>query len=127
MSATINDVTQIPKALKVKTSHYAIAGLSLVAALGWNDAIKASIKKVYPVPKDQVSAGFFYAIMITIVLLFVIWMLPDTKSELPHDTQNKIKEAETEDKIVQLEKEVTQLKEERFRQMGRIEKMAVFR
>ena len=92
MSNTINDVTQIPQAFKIKTSHYAIAGLSLVVALSWNDAIKSGIKKIYPVPQDQLSAGFLYAIIITLVLILVIWMLPDTKSEHPHDTQKKIAE-----------------------------------
>lgn len=126
-NGSIINATQIPNALKIKSSHYVIAGLSLVAALGWNDAIKAGIKKVYPVPQDQVAIGFFYAIIITFVLILVIWMLPDTKSELPHDTQVKIKEAETADKIQQLEQEVTELKEERFRQIRRIEQMAVWR
>ena len=127
MSSSIKDVTQMPTAFKVKTSHYVIAGLSLVAALGWNDAIKAGIKKVYPVPQEQVSAGFLYAIIITLVLIFVIWMLPDTKSELPQETQTKIKEAETAEKIQNLEQEVTKLKEEKFRQIGNIERMQILR
>ena len=127
MNGTITEMTQIPNAFKVKTSHYAIAGLSLVAALSWNDAIKSGIKKVYPIPQAQVSMGFFYAIIITVVLICVIWMLPDTKSELPHSTQTKINEVETAEKIEQLEKEVIQLKEERFRHTGRIEKMSMFR
>lgn len=127
MSNSIKDVAQMPTAFKVKTSHYVIAGLSLVAALGWNDAIKAGIKKVYPVPQDQISAGFFYAIIITLVLILVIWMLPDTKSELPTETQTRIKEAETMEKIQNLEQEVIKLKQERFRQMGNIEKMQIFR
>ncbi len=127
LKGTIANVTQMPAAFKIKTSHYVIAGLSLVAALGWNDAIKAGIKKVYPVPQEQVSAGFFYAIIITIVLIFVIWMLPDTKSELPHETQVKLKEAETAEKIQNLEQEVIKLKAEKFRQIGNIERMQIFR
>ena len=127
MSSTIKDVSQMPTAFKVKTSHYVIAGLSLVAALSWNDAIKAGIKKVYSVPQEQVSAAFFYAAIITIVLIFVIWMLPDTKSELPTETQTKIIEAETAEKIQNLEQEVVKLKQEKFRQIGNIEKMQIFR
>ena len=92
-----------------------------MVALSWNDAIKSGIKKVYPVPQDQLSAVFLYAIIITLVLILVIWMLPDTKSELPHDTQKKIAEAETQERLERLTKEISNLKQEKFIQRRNIE------
>ena len=114
-SNKIGDILYIPKALTIKSSYYAIAALSLVAALSWNDAIKATIRRVYQVPKDQALAGFIYAFITTLLLIIVIWMLPDTKKELPKETQEKIKEVETEEKLQKLAVEVDELKKENFR------------
>lgn len=86
---------KIPAAFKIKTSHYIIASLSLVTALSWNEAMKQFIKKIYAAPEGVLMGNIIYALAITLILIVVIHMLPDTKSELPVDTQTKIKQAET--------------------------------
>jgi len=82
----LNEVSSIPEAFKVKTSHYMIAGLSLVVALSWNDTINHSIKKIYPLQKDQIWANVMYSFIITLVLILVVFMLSDITSELPQGT-----------------------------------------
>ena len=74
----------------IKTSHYLIAGMSLATALSWNEAIKQGIHNTYAIPKDTVRATIVYSIVMTILLILIIWMLPDTKSELPLDTQHRL-------------------------------------
>jgi hypothetical protein len=91
---SISKLHEIPTALKVKTSHYIIASLSLVTALSWNEAMKQIIKKIYVVPDGVVMGGVIYAFAITLVLIAVVMLLPDTKSELPTDTQTKIAQVE---------------------------------
>lgn len=86
---------KIPSAFKIKTSHYIIASLSLVTALSWNEAMKQLIKKIYAAPDGVIMGNIIYALAITLLLIIVIHMLPDTKSELPADTQTKIRQAET--------------------------------
>lgn len=85
----------IPAAFKIKTSHYIIASLSLVTALSWNEAMKLLIKKIYVVPDGVIMGNIIYALAITLLLIVIIHMLPDTKSELPIDTQTKIRQEET--------------------------------
>lgn len=101
---------QISTAFKIKTSHYIIAGLSLVVALSWNDAIKAIIKNVYILPNDVIWGSILYALTITAVLVLIIYLLPDTKSELPIDTQAKINHAETLQSLRQMQDQVSSIK-----------------
>ena len=115
--STVTKPGQIPSALKVKTSHYIIGGLSLVAALTWNDAIKAGVQRVYPMEGDQVGSLILAAAMITFVVILAVYMLPDTKSELPAETKQKIAEdtiIEANEKIDQLSEKVDQLQQERL-------------
>jgi hypothetical protein len=80
---------------EIKTSHYIIGAVALTAALSWNSAIRESINKCFPLPKEEIVANFVYAVIITIFLILLIEYLPNTTSELPKSTQEKIKTAET--------------------------------
>ena len=114
----VNNVHSIPKALTVKTSHYIISAMSLVTAFAWNDAVKASISKFYMQPAGQISASFVYALVLTIITVFVIYLLPNTKSELPDSAQQKVEVSEMIDKVQVLEDKIDNLgaENERLRQ-----------
>lgn len=98
---------ELPAALKIKTSHYIIAALSLVTALSWNEAMKHIIKRIYVAPEGVIIGDIIYALAMTLVLIVVIMLLPDTKSELPADTQTKIAQVEA---IQNLKTDVNRLK-----------------
>jgi len=44
---------------------------SLVAALAWNDAIKATIDALWPISQNSLPAKFIYALIITIIVVVV--------------------------------------------------------
>lgn len=77
--------------LHIKSSHYFIGAVALVTALSWNSLVKNGINKYFPIPRDELAAEFIYAITITMILIFLIWLLPDTTSELPIPIQEKLK------------------------------------
>ncbi|HEX9997608.1 MAG TPA: DUF5654 family protein [Abditibacterium sp.] len=52
----------------------ASASLGLVAALAWNEAIKATIKKVFG-DGDSLGALYFYAVAATILAIVVLTIL----------------------------------------------------
>jgi len=44
---------------------------SLVAALAWNDAIRASIDAIYPIAQGGLLAKFIYALLVTAIVVIV--------------------------------------------------------
>jgi len=70
-----NKVKEDIKTLKVeileKISALVTAGLGLVAALAWNDAIKALFTKLFPEPGGNIFASFTYALLITIIIVII--------------------------------------------------------
>jgi len=62
---------EIKKEIKQKTSSYILAAFGLVAALAWNDAIKGLIEYFFPLDKNTVLIKFFYAILITLIVVMV--------------------------------------------------------
>ena len=54
-----------------KISSLATAGFGLVAALAWNDAIRALFAKFFPQPGDNLLALLGYALLITILVVIV--------------------------------------------------------
>ncbi|MFZ5365520.1 MAG: DUF5654 family protein [Patescibacteria group bacterium] len=64
-----------PESLKLevleKLSALITAGFGLVAALAWNDAIKAMFNKFFPAPTGNLVASIVYASFITIVVVAV--------------------------------------------------------
>ena len=67
-------MTSDQKSLKIeileKIMDLMIAGFGLVAALAWNDAIKALFSLVFP-QASNVIAQFIYAILITIIMVVI--------------------------------------------------------
>ena len=57
--------------IKEQTAGYMTAALGLVAGLAWNDAIKSLIEAVFPFAKGGIFVKFIYAVVITMVVVFV--------------------------------------------------------
>jgi len=57
--------------IKKQTTGYMMAAFGLVAGLAWNDAIKSLIEAFYPFAKNGLFAKFFYAILITLMVVLV--------------------------------------------------------
>ncbi len=54
-----------------KVSSLSTAGFGLVAALAWNDAIKAIFDHFFPKPGGNLLALTGYALIITILVVFI--------------------------------------------------------
>lgn len=108
----INGAVDVVNTIGIKSSHYIIAASGLVAALSWNTAIKEGIKSVYDLESDEVKANFIYAIVITCFMVILIWLLPDTKSELPSSTRRKIEQVQLETQQQELVGEIGKNKKE---------------
>lgn len=69
-----NETPEEIKSLKLevldKMSDLATAGFGLVAAMAWNDAIKALFTAIFPV-SGTIIAQFIYAITVTVVIVIV--------------------------------------------------------
>lgn len=63
-----------------KTVGYILAALGFVVALAWNDAISTFIKYIFPLDKNGLLAKFFYALVVT-VLIVVATILSTKKAE----------------------------------------------
>ena len=62
---------EIRSKIKEQTAGYMTAALGLVAGLAWNDAIKSLIESLFPFAKGGIFVKFVYAIIITVVVVFV--------------------------------------------------------
>jgi hypothetical protein len=78
---------------KVKTAHYILAGFGVVAALSWNNTIRNCVESILP-PNQKVCANVLYSVILTLLLVILIYLLPETKTELPIETRAKITEVE---------------------------------
>lgn len=63
--------SKISREVKEKTLGFIITALGLVAGLAWNEAIQSLIKSFFAVDKDSIWVKFFYAIVMTLALVFV--------------------------------------------------------
>jgi len=54
-----------------QVSNLATAGFGLVAALAWNDAIKAVFTALFPSPQGGILAQVGYALIITILVVTI--------------------------------------------------------
>ena len=54
-----------------KMSGLMTAGFGLVAALAWNEAIKASIEHFFPLSRNTLLAKFIYAVLMTLVVVIM--------------------------------------------------------
>jgi len=87
----------IPK-FSVKTAHYILAGFGVVTAISWNNTIKETVEIIAPTPKGKMIMNIIYSLIITLMLIILIHILPETKNELPIDTQQKIMEQQEQSK-----------------------------
>lgn len=58
-----------------------IAALGVVVGLAWNDAISQFIKIVFPENKDSIIAKFSYAVMLTIIVVIISYLLLKVSSK----------------------------------------------
>ena len=56
---------------KRRMIEYIVAAFGLVAGLAWNEAIKSLIEYVFPLSRSTLLLKFFYAFLITIILVFI--------------------------------------------------------
>ena len=56
---------------KNQTTGYLVSAFGLVAALAWNDAIKALIELFFPLSNSTIIIKFVYAILITILVVLI--------------------------------------------------------
>lgn len=63
--------TGLRKQVREQILGYVIASFGLVAGLAWNDAIRAFIDFVFPLSKNSVFAKFFYAIVMTVLVVVI--------------------------------------------------------
>jgi uncharacterized membrane protein YjjP (DUF1212 family) len=59
----------------------ASASLGLVAALAWNDAIKATIKKIFETD-DNLAGLYTYAVIATVIAVLVVLILTRIASKV---------------------------------------------
>lgn len=76
--------------LRIKTTHYIIAGFSLVVGLSWNDTIKQIINTVFPMQSDVIYMRLIYSLFITLMLILLIKYLPDTSTQLPDPIKKEL-------------------------------------
>lgn len=67
------------------------AAFGVVAALAWNSAIQALIAKLFPAQTAGVRSAFVYALLITVVTVFVTYSVGqvDARLEDPKSKSNK--------------------------------------
>ncbi len=71
---------------------YLTGAFGLVAALAWNEAVKALIDSFFPASKDTVFAKFLYAIVITTIVVLVtahLLKLLEKKKEEEHAEEDE--------------------------------------
>lgn len=67
--------SDIEREIREKTVGYIVAGLSVVAGLAWNEAIKSFIEEFFPLSSDTVKAKFIYALVVTSAIAIVSFYL----------------------------------------------------
>ena len=72
-------MNNLSKQVRDKTTGYILAAFGLVAGLAWNDAIKSTIDRFFPLDQGNVIIKFAYALAITIVVVIVGWILSRDK------------------------------------------------
>jgi len=65
------DVGQLRLEILQKITDLVTAGMGLVAALAWNNAIQAIFNRVFPKPGDNIAALTVYALVITIIIVVI--------------------------------------------------------
>jgi len=73
--STKKQTSEEKKSLKIEileqVASLATSGFGLVAALAWNEAIKALFAEFFPQPGGNIFALFIYALLITILVVII--------------------------------------------------------
>lgn len=68
-------MNNLSKQVREKTTGYILAAFGLVAGLAWNDAIKSTIDRFFPLDQGNIVIKFAYALIITIIVVIAGWIL----------------------------------------------------
>lgn len=71
----------IERQAKERTINLILAGFGFVAGLAWNEAIKSLIDSVFALGADILLAKFVYAILVTILIVFVSYAFSKLNSK----------------------------------------------
>lgn len=72
-------MNNITKQVRAKVAGYLLAAFGLVAGLAWNDAVKSTIDRFFPLDQGNVIIKFAYALAITVAVVIVGWFLSRDK------------------------------------------------
>lgn len=70
-----NQEVKLKEEIRNQTIGYITAAFGLVAGLAWNEAIKSLIEFLFPLASGGVLAKFVYAVVITVMLVFITFHL----------------------------------------------------
>jgi hypothetical protein len=73
--------------IRSRTAGYIVGALGIVAGLAWNEAIRQLIDVIFPLGKNSIWAKFVYAIIITIV---VVWVSMHLMKFAEKETEKKL-------------------------------------
>lgn len=63
------------KTIRQQVIGYVTAAFGFVTGLAWNDAIKSLIDRFFPLETDGLIAKFIYAVVVTVIVVLVSWLL----------------------------------------------------
>lgn len=66
---------ELEREIREKTLGYILTSFGLVAGLAWNEAIKGLIDRFFSDPGSGLQAKFFYAIVMTIMVVIISFYL----------------------------------------------------
>jgi hypothetical protein len=66
-----SEIRSVRQEVRNRTVGYIVAALGLVAGLAWNDAIRSLIEYLFPLSANSLRAKFVYAVLITLVIVFI--------------------------------------------------------
>lgn len=76
-----NGLFEVPKKATAETLGYIIGAFGLIAALAWNEAIKASINHFFKSEGNIISL-FIYALIVTLIAVVVTTRLQNFSQKL---------------------------------------------
>jgi len=62
---------RLQREFRKQTLGYILGGLSFVAGLAWNDAIKSVIEYIFPLNKDSMWIKLVYAVILTVIIILI--------------------------------------------------------
>ena len=85
---TKQQVKETKEAVFIQSFTLVNGAFALVAALAWNEAVKALIERVFPAGSDLVSK-FIYAIGITVFVVFITRYLKQIETRFKQEPEQK--------------------------------------